>query len=135
MAVEMKKIDWDQKEPASTYLVACEEGKLMERQKQLLYDVLGPVFFGEKQAGTQEELEKLFLEKYGIDVHRDFYEGDEHYEEYCEALQAISSGLSIFMGRISFRESVLAELAGTIWENLESQEGERFRRINTMLEE
>ncbi|MCD8021735.1 MAG: hypothetical protein LUF30_01670 [Lachnospiraceae bacterium] len=121
--------------PSSDYLVACEEGELIEYQKQLLFDVLGPVFFGEKQAGSREELADLFWERYGIDVRKDFCEGDEHYEEYREAQQAIAEGMSIYGGRISFGDCVLAELAGTIWEDLEKQDKYRFRRINTMLEE
>ncbi|MCD7715735.1 MAG: hypothetical protein LUI39_04700 [Lachnospiraceae bacterium] len=121
--------------PGSRYLVACEESGLAEYQKQLLYDVLGPVFFGQKQAGSREELAELFKARYGIDVQKDFCEGDEHYDEYCEAQQAIAEGMSIYGGQIAFGDSVLAELAGTIWENLERQETHKFRRINTMLEE
>ncbi|MCD7735769.1 MAG: hypothetical protein LUI07_02185 [Lachnospiraceae bacterium] len=123
------------KEPASGYLVACEEGELVERQKQLLYDVLGPVFFGRKQAESREELAELFRARYGINVREDFCEGDEHYEEYREAQQAIAEGMSIYGGEIAFDDCMLAELAGTIWEDLEKQDRRRFRRINTMLEE
>ncbi|MCC8067363.1 MAG: hypothetical protein LIO94_09735 [Clostridiales bacterium] len=123
------------KEPASSYLVACDAAELMEYQKQLLYDVLGPVFFGQKQAGSREELAELFQSRYGIDVQKDFCEGDEHYEEYWEAQQAIAEGMSIYGGKISFDDSILAELAGTIWEDLEKWDKHRFRRINTMLEE
>ncbi|MCD7820379.1 MAG: hypothetical protein LUH07_15240 [Lachnospiraceae bacterium] len=151
MAVKWKRIDLFQdgarpeekkngqstssREPASGYLVACEEGELMEYQKQLLYDVLGPVFFGKKQAGNAEELAELFQARYGIDVRRDFCEGDEHYEEYWEARQAIAEGMTIYGGEISFEDSALAELAGTLWEDMEKLDRRRFRRINTMLEE
>ncbi len=121
--------------PGSSYLVACEESGLMEYQKQLLYDVLGPIFFGKKQAESREELAELFRVRYGIDVQKDFCEGDEHYDEYREAQQAIAEGMSIYGGQIAFGDSVLAELAGTIWENLEQQKMHKFRRINTMLEE
>ena len=38
-------------------------------------------------------------------------EGDEHYEEYLEAQQAIAEGMSIYGGEIAFDDSVLAELA------------------------
>ncbi|MCD8105721.1 MAG: hypothetical protein LUF35_12170 [Lachnospiraceae bacterium] len=123
------------KAPVSSYLVACEEDKLIEYQKQLLFEVLGPVFFGKKQAGSREELAELFRIRYGIDVQKDFCEGDDHFEEYREAQQAIAEGMSIYGGQIAFGDSVLAELAGLIWEDLEKQDGRRFRRINTMLEE
>ncbi len=137
MAVEWRKLklEQDTRRPESGYLVACEESGLLEYQKQLLYDVLGPVFFGWKQAGSREELAELFRTRYGIDVQKDFCEGDEHYDEYREAQQAIAEGMSIYGGQIAFGDSVLAELAGTIWENLEQQETHKFRRINTMLEE
>lgn len=119
---------------ASGYLIACDEAE-RERRKELLYDVLGPVFFGEKAAEDDGELERLFRARYGIDVRRDFYEGDEHYEEYLEAQQAIAEGLSIYGGEIVFDDSVLAELAERVWETLEKNGRNGFRRINTMLEE
>ncbi len=121
--------------PSSGFLVACKDGEQSEMKRQLLLDVLSPVFFGEKRACTMEELEALFLDTYGIHVREDFCEGDDHYEEFLEAQQAIREGLSIYEGRIAFGDDVLADLAGTIWELFESQEGESFRRINTMLEE
>lgn len=123
------------KAPASDYLVACEEGELIEYQKQLLFDVLGPVFFGKKQAGNREELAQLFCARYGIDVQKDFCEGDEHFEEFREAQEAIAEGLCIYGGQIAFGDCVLAEIAGTIWEDLEKLDKHKFRRINTMLEE
>lgn len=123
------------KAPVSDYLVACEEGELIEYQKQLLFDVLGPVFFGKKQAGNREELAQLFCVRYGIDVQKDFCEGDEHFEEFREAQEAIAEGLCIYGGQIAFGDCVLAEIAGTIWEDLEKQDKHKFRRINTMLEE
>ncbi|MCD7954997.1 MAG: hypothetical protein LUG93_04425 [Lachnospiraceae bacterium] len=123
------------KAPVSSYLVACEEDELREYQKQLLFDVLGPIFFGRKQAASREELAELFRARYGIDVDADFCEGDDHFEEYREAQEAIAEGMSIYAGQIAFGDSVLAELAGVIWEDLERQDGRRFRRINTMLEE
>ncbi|MCD8335726.1 MAG: hypothetical protein LUD18_00340 [Lachnospiraceae bacterium] len=159
MAVEWKKLELNQSEanadgqstasdfpesaanherkkvPASDYLVACEEGELIEYQKQLLFDVLGPVFFGRKQAGSREELAQLFGVRYGIDVQKDFCEGDEHFEEFREAQEAIAEGMCIYGGQIVFGDCVLAEIAGTIWENLEKQDKHKFRRINTMLEE
>lgn len=116
----------------SGYLVARDEQEA-RRQQQLLYEVLGPVFFGEKQASTQKELDGLFYRKYGIDVAHDFFEGDEHYEEYQEACQAIAEGMCIFGGEIGFADNALADLAEQIWANMEKSGG--FRRINTMLEE
>ena len=120
--------------PASRYLLA-EDGQIEERQKELLYEVLGPVFFGKKEAESEEELAAFFREQYGIDVQNDFYEGDEHYEEYLEAQQAIAEGMSIYGGSIAFGDGTLAELAEQIWENMETEEESGFRRINTMLEE
>jgi hypothetical protein len=118
----------------SSYLLAQDETE-REAQKELLYEVLGPVFFGQKQAQSEAELEQLFDEHYGIDVHSDFIEGDEHYEEYCEAQQAIAEGMSIYSGEISFADSALAELAEQLWKDMERKNGGHFRRINTMLEE
>lgn len=120
--------------PASGYLIAKGDDT-EEEQKELLYRVLGPVFFGRKAAGNLAELTELFREKYGIDVRKDFYEGDEHYEEYYEARQAIREGLSIYDGAIPFQESGLAELAEQVWGSMEEDENGKFRRINTMLEE
>ncbi len=122
-------------EPASSYLLACREEELREYQKQLLYEILGPVFFGRKQAGTLEELQDLFRRQYGIDVQKDFYDGDEHYEEYMEAKQALNDGLSIYSGQIAFKDTCLADYAGEIWEDMEREEKGKFRRINTLLEE
>ena len=122
----------DGQAPSSRYLLA-ENSEAEKRQKELLYEVLGPVFFGEKEAGSEEELAAFFREQYGIDVRNDFYEGDDHYEEYREAQQAIAEGLSIYGGSIAFEEGMLADLAEQIWEDME--EGKGFRRINTMLEE
>ncbi len=124
-----------EKEPASAYLVACGEEDAERLRMQLLYELLGPVFFGKKEAGSREELVELFAEKYGIDVQNDFYEGDEHYEEYREAQQAIAEGMSIYGGEITFGDCDLAELAGILWENLEKKDRQKFRRINTLLEE
>lgn len=124
----------EQRGASSAYLLA-RDARAEERQKNLLYDVLGPVFFGEKQAESQEELAALFCRRYGIDVQKDFYEGDEHYEEYLEAQQAIAEGMSIYGGAIAFDDCVLAELAERIWEKMEQAEGDKFRRINTALEE
>ena len=120
--------------PSSGYLIARDEGT-REAQKELLYRVLGPVFFGKRAAGNLAELAELFREKYGIDVLEDFCEGDEHYEEYREAQQAISEGLSIYDGKIPFRECGVAELADQVWGSMEEDGKEKFRRINTMLEE
>lgn len=120
--------------PSSGYLIAQGEGT-EEEQKELLYRVLGPVFFGKRAAGNLTELAELFREKYGIDVFEDFCEGDEHYEEYYEAQQAIAEGMSIYDGAIPFRECQIAELAEQIWGSMEEEETRKFRRINTMLEE
>lgn len=120
--------------PCSTFLIARGE-RTEEQQKELLYRLLGPVFFGEKQAENLYELVDLFRERYGIDVRGDFCEGDEHYEEYLEAQQAIAEGMSIYGGAIAFEDCVLAELAEQVWERMEEEESVRFRRINTMLEE
>lgn len=118
---------------SSTYLIARADSE--DAQKELLYQILGPVFFGQKQAGNLSELTALFRQKYGIDVGNDFLEGDEHYEEYQEAQQALAEGMSIYGGSISFDNCVLAELADVIWDNMEQMEKTRFRRINTLLEE
>ncbi len=136
-SVKWKKLRENEKDsqvPSSCYLLA-EDTEAEERQKELLYEVLGPVFFGKKEAGSEEELAAFFREQYGIDVSEDFYEGDEHFEEYCEAQQAIAEGMSIYGGRISFDNETLAELAQRLWEDMEEKDGGRFRRINTMLEE
>jgi hypothetical protein len=121
-------------ETGSTYLIA-EDDQDTGRRKELLYEVLGPVFFGNQSANSEAELAELFARRYGIDVSRDFMEGDEHYEEYCEARQAISEGLSIYAGEIVFDDTAMAELADRLWNELEQKNGGRFRRINTMLEE
>ena len=119
---------------SSSYLIACDETE-RERQKELLYKVMGPVFFGQKAAENDSELAELFRSRYGIDVQRDFYEGDEHYEGYLEAQQAIAEGMSIYGGEIAFDDSVLAELAERVWDIMEEKDRQGFRRINTMLEE
>ena len=119
---------------SSSYLIACDETE-RERQKELLYKVMGPVFFGQKAAENDSELAELFRSRYGIDVQRDFYEGDEHYEEYLEAQQAIAEGMSIYGGEIAFDDSVLAELAERVWDIMEEKDRKGFRRINTMREE
>lgn len=125
--------EWESK-PVSEYLIACRENT-EEEQKELLYRILGPVFFGEKAARTDEELIRLFQEKYGIDVRNDFFEGNDHYEEYVEAQNAIAEGCSIYGGAIAFEEGALAELAEQVWDKMESRKENGFRRINTMLEE
>lgn len=133
-AVREKRDKTGRRAPESSYLIAREDIE-SERQKELLYQALGPVFFGRKQAGSEAELEQLFSRKYGIDVHNDFYEGDEHYEEYREASQAIAEGMSIYGGEIEFEDDALANLADRIWRDMERENCGRFRRINTMLEE
>lgn len=127
---EKSSKDWQ----SSPYLIACDEEE-QERRKEFLYEVLGPVFFGEKEAANTEELKRLFQKKYGIDVQNDFVEGDEHYEEYLEAQQAIAEGMSIYGGEICFGDSTLAELAEQVWAWMEEKDRSGFRRINTMLEE
>lgn len=121
-------------EHSSKYLIARDELQ-EERRKELLYRILGPVFFGKKEAESWQELVELFRRRYGIDVEHDFFEGDEHYEEYMEARQAIAEGMSIYSGSIAFEDSILAEYAERLWEDLEQMDKGRFRRINTMLEE
>ena len=118
----------------SGYLIA-RDGKLETYQKELLYELLGPVFFGKKEAETEEELASFFRSHYGIDVYGDFCEGDEHYEDYQEAQQAIAEGLTVYGGSIDFAETALADLAEQLWGRMESQEKKSFRRINTLLEE
>ena len=133
---EKKKLKWNRKDgqaPSSCFLLARDD-QTVTRQKDLLYEVLGPVFFGKKEAESEEELAAFFREQYGIDVQNDFYEGDEHYDEYLEAQQAIAEGMSIYGGEIVFEDETLAEFAEQIWEDME-EEGKGFRRINTMLEE
>lgn len=120
--------------PASTFLIARTE-QVEQRQKDLLYEVLGPVFFGKREAVDKGELARLFRVRYGIDVEHDFCEGDEHYEEYLEAVKAIAEGMSIYGGAITFEDCVLAELAEQVWNDMERLDNSRFRRINTMLEE
>lgn len=138
MPVKWKKLNLtnekEEQKPASAYLLA-RDAKLEEKQKELLYEVLGPVFFGKKEAGSTKELAALFCDRYGIDVQKDFYEGDEHYEEYQEAKQAIAEGMSIYGGEIIFEDCAMAELAERVWEELEKMDGRKFRRINTALEE
>ena len=121
-------------QPVSEYLIACRE-TAEEDQKELLYRILGPVFFGEKAARTDKELIHLFWEKYGIDVLNDFYEGDDHYDEYIEAQNAIAEGYSIYGGSIAFEDDGLADLAEKVWDHMEREKHHKFRRINTMLEE
>ena len=121
-------------QPVSEYLIARRDAT-EEEQKELLFRVLGPVFFGEKAAKTDEELIQLFREKYGIDVLNDFYEGDEHFEEYVEAQNAIAEGYSIYGGSILFDDGGVANLAEQVWERMEQEKKYGFRRINTMLEE
>lgn len=123
-----------EKEHSSDYLIARDEQE-EERRKEALYRILGPVFFGKKEAQSWKELAELFRRRYGIDVEHDFFEGDEHYEEYQEAQQAIAEGMSIYSGSIIFEDSILAEYAERLWEDMEEKEHGRFRRINTMLEE
>lgn len=124
----------EQQDHSSRYLIARDELQ-EERRKELLYRVLGPVFFGKKEADSWQELAELFRCRYGIDVEHDFFEGDEHYEEYLEAKQAIAEGMSIYSGSIAFDDSIMAEYAERLWEDMEQMEQGRFRRINTMLEE
>ncbi len=131
---KLKTGEKDSREPSSSYLLAKDD-RSVQRQKELLYEVLGPVFFGAKEAESEEELAAFFREQYGIDVNNDFYEGDEHYEEYCEAQQAIAEGMSIYGGKISFGNGTMADLAERLWEDMEEEEEGGFRRINTMLEE
>lgn len=136
-AAKWKKLKVNQKDaqaPSSRFLLAKDE-QTAEKQKELLYEVLGPVFFGKKEAESEEELAAFFRDQYGIDVQNDFYDGDEHYEEYVEARQAISEGMAIYGGSIAFGEGTLADLAEQVWEDLEKEETKGFRRINTMLEE
>ena len=59
-------------------------------------------------------------------MQRDFYEGDEHYEEYLEAQQAIAEGMSIYGGEIAFDDSVLAELAERVWDIMEEKDRQAF---------
>lgn len=101
MSEEQNKRDHCAEVQGSPYLIACDDRE-RERRKEWLYEILGPVFFGEKEAADAEELRQLFQEKYGIDVQHDFVEGDEHYDEYLEAQQAIAEGMSIYGGEISF---------------------------------
>jgi len=132
-----KKLDLTKEIPSthgSSYLLA-RDAKLEECQKDILYELLGPVFFGKKAAETEEELAAFFGEQYGIDVRGDFYEGDEHYEDYREAQQAIAEGMVVYEGSIEFDENVLAELAEQLWDRMEQQRKSSFRKINTLLEE
>ncbi len=118
----------------SGYLLA-RDARLEECEKDILYELLGPVFFGKKAAETEEELAAFFDEQYGIDVRGDFCEGDEHYEDYREAQQAIAEGMVVYGGSIEFDENVLAELAEQLWDRMEQQRENSFRKINTLLEE
>lgn len=131
---EKRKGSNQRSQPVSEYLIACREST-KEEQKELLYRILGPVFFGKKAARTDAELIRLFQEKYGIDVVNDFYEGDDHYEEYLEAQNAIAEGYSIYGGSITFADGGVADLAEQIWGRMEQEKKHEFRRINTMLEE
>ena len=106
MSEEQNKRDQCAEVQGSPYLIACDEQE-RERRKEWLYEILGPVFFGEKEAADAEELRQLFQEKYGIDVQHDF----------------------------SFGDSTLAELAERVWACMEEKDRSGFRRINTMLEE
>lgn len=135
----MKKIKIKQMEESfagsgSEYLIAQELPE-KEIQKELLYELLSPVFFGQKEAENEAELADFFSRQYGIDVHGDFCEGDEHYEDYLEAQQAIAEGLTVYGGRIAFDDTSLAELAEQVWSIMEQRKKGRFRRINTLLEE
>lgn len=136
VCTKTKEADTQQLEyqPSSRFLIAGYDSD-RQRQMELLYEILGPVFFGEKRAETEQELEQYFRQNYSIDVKHDFYEGDEHYDEYLEAQQAIAEGMSIYGGSIAFEDSALAKLADRIWRDMEKQENGRFRRINTALEE
>lgn len=119
MSEEQNKRDQCAEVQGSPYLIACDEQE-RERRKEWLYEILGPVFFGEKEAADAEELRQLFQEKYGIDVQHDFVEGDEHYDEYLEAQQAIAEG-------IAFTEARSA--SGTArWQSLPSGSGHAWKK-------
>ncbi len=117
----------------SSYLIAQVPSE--DIQKEILFRILGPVFFGQEQASDSDELAELFRDRYGINVDGDFIEGDEHYDEYIEAQQALAEGMHIYSGSIPFESCVLAELADVIWAGMEQTEKDGFRRINTLLEE
>lgn len=136
VCTKTKEADAQQLEyqPSSRFLIAGYDSD-RQRQMELLYEILGPVFFGEKRAETEQELDQYFRQNYSIDVKHDFYEGDEHYDEYLEAQQAIAEGMSIYGGSIAFEDSALAKLADRIWRDMEKKENGGFRRINTALEE
>ena len=121
-------------ETGSGYLIAGD-GRIEDLKKEVLYQLLGPVFFGDTVFHSEKELIHFFKEQYGIDVQKDFYEGDAHYEEYAEAKEAIAEGMMVYGGHISFQETALAELAEQIWNRLEKEGETGFRRINTLLEE
>lgn len=132
-----KKVNLSKESPeasGSGYLIA-QRIQTEERKKELLYELLGPVFFGRKEAENEDELAAFFRRQYGIDVHGDFCEGDDHYEDYLEAQQAIAEGMAVYGGRIEFDENSLAELAEMIWSGMEKMKKDGFRRINTLLEE
>ena len=110
------------------YLVIVESPAKVKTIKKFL----GSNYVVTASNGHVRDLPKSSL---GIDVEHDFYEGDEHYEEYLEAQQAIAEGMSIYSGSIAFEENAMAEYAERLWEDMEQMDQKRFRRINTMLEE
>lgn len=88
-------------QPSSRFLIARDESD-RQRQMEVLCEVLGPVFFGEKRAETEQELEQYFIQNYSIDVKHDFYEGDEHYDEYIEAPAGNCGGDEYLRGKYCF---------------------------------
>ena len=59
MSEEQNKRDQCAEVQGSPYLIACDEQE-RERRKEWLYEILGPVFFGEKEAADAEELRKVW---------------------------------------------------------------------------
>ena len=49
MSEEQNKRDQCAEVQGSPYMIACDEQE-RERRKEWLYEILGPVFFGEKEA-------------------------------------------------------------------------------------
>lgn len=56
MSEEQNKRDHCAEVQGSPYLIACDDQE-RERRKEWLYEILGPVFFGEKEAADTEEAE------------------------------------------------------------------------------
>ena len=81
---------------SSSFIIAAKK-TLTDEQKNIIIQYIENIMFQNKIASTKEELDEFWEIFYGINTKDNYNQNDWYYDEYCNALQNIENGFSLYI--------------------------------------